>query len=244
MCHEDYQKRGIFTMQGMLMRMLWRSKTRCWAVFTALVAILAVLAGCATQVNTKPDPIAQPQPVVEGPSVSRFDNSREGFIINEVAGLSDASRRDFDNAVTMLHEKAFGQAIELLEKVVNRSPGVTAPYINLGMAYQQIGKLEQAEVQFKVALEMFPDHPVACNQYGLLYRKTGRFDEARKIYEQSLASFPDYYPLHRNLGILCDLYLKDLETALAHYEIYSQAMPEDDNVKLWVADLRARLGKN
>jgi tetratricopeptide (TPR) repeat protein len=91
---------------------------------------------------------------------------------------------------------------------------------------------------------LIPDHPVACNQYGLLFRKSGRFDDARKIYEQGLAQFPDYSPLHRNLGILCDLYLNELETALQQYEIYSQAVPEDDQVKLWIADLRARLGKN
>jgi tetratricopeptide (TPR) repeat protein len=85
---------------------------------------------------------------------------------------------------------------------------------------------------------------VASNEYGLLCRKTGRFAEARAIYEKAIARFPEYYPLHRNLGILCDLYLNDPACALEHYEIYSKARPKDAQVTLWIADVRARLGRN
>ena len=238
---------GFLRCQTRHMKMLRGSQTRYWAVFIALAAILAVLAGCATPVDPAPSSNIQyppPPPVAEGPLVSRLEDGREGFMIIEVARMSDRSRRDFESAVTMLREKDYQQAIDLLEKVIAQSPGVTAPYINLGMGYQQLGKPEQAEIQFKAALELVPDHPVACNQYGLLFRKAGKFEAARKIYEQGLARFPDYAPLHRNLGILCDLYLNDMENALVHYEIYSQAMPEDSRVKLWIADLRARLEKN
>jgi tetratricopeptide (TPR) repeat protein len=77
-----------------------------------------------------------------------------------------------------------------------------------------------------------------------LYRKTGRIAEARAIYEKAIARFPGYYPLHKNLGILCDLYLNDPACALEQYGIYSKAMPEDAQVILWIADVRARLGRN
>jgi len=222
---------------------IWRLNIRCHALAVLAAAFLAVLSGCAAGLATKPSSSAPPQPVVQEPSIARFENGWEGFMIIERAQLDDASRSEFDSAVAMFHEQAYEQAIDLMEKVIKQSPGVTAPHINLGMAYQQLGSLEQAEIQFKTALELVPDHPVACNQYGMLLRKTGRFDEARKIYEQALMRFPDYYPLHRNLGILYEFYLNDLSAALGHYEIYSQAMQEDDKVKLWIADLRARIGE-
>ena len=64
------------------------------------------------------------------------------------------------------------------------------------------------------------------------------------MYEKAIEGFPNYYPAHRNLGILCELYLSDPECALEHYEIYTKAKPEDEQVKLWIMDLRIRLERN
>ena len=225
-------------MQDMHIKMLRRLTTRTFGGFVVLLMVLSVLAGCLTHGKVKP------ALVVQESFVERLDDGREGFIIKEVPKMDAASRRDFDRAVAMLNDQEYGQAIALLEKVIEQSPGVTAPYINMAIACEHIGKLEQAEEHLKTALLLVPEHPVACNEYGMLFRKTGRFAEARAIYEKALSIFPDYYPVHRNLGILCDLYLNDPACALDHYEIYSKAMPEDKKVKLWIADLRARMGRN
>ena len=175
--------------------------------------------------------------------MARLVDGREGFIITEVPTMDEASRRDFDRAVALLKGQEYGRAIDLLEKVIERSPGVTAPYIDIAIAYQRVGKPERAEEHIKKALALFPDHPLASNEYGLLCRKTGRFAEARTVYETAIARFPEYYPLHRNLGILCDLYLNDPACAFEQYEIYSNARPEDAQVKSWIAEVRGRLGR-
>ena len=228
-------------MQRNMMR--WLKIRTCAGLFVAVMG-LSILAGCSMHEKAKPATIAQESERSKGLAVARLDDGREGFIITESPQMDESSRRDFDRAVGLLEDGEYVQAIDLLEKVIEKSPGVTAPYINMAIACRHIGELEQAEAHLKTALSLAPEHPVACNEYGLLYRKSGRFTEARAIYEKAIAGFPDYYPVHRNLGILCDLYMNDPTCALEHYEIYSRAMPDDKQVKLWIADLQIRLGHN
>ena len=222
------------------------------ASYLLLAIGLSLLVGCATAGKVKVEPAkptpaaaaaAEPPPSLPtGPSVVHFTDGREGFLITEPSNMDAQLRADFDQASAMIKEAKYDKAIELLKKVIAQSPKMTAPHINLAIAYRQINKPEQAEQHLKKALELIPGHPVASNEYGLLLRKAGRFAESRKIYEKSLAAFPEYHPIHKNLGILCDLYLKDWACALKHYEIYSKAMPKDEQVKLWLADLHTRLG--
>jgi predicted Zn-dependent protease len=228
---------------SMHIRMLRRVQKRTSAGFAVLAIALSVLAGCATGGKVKSSDAHEPS-AVKGPSVARLADGREGFVITEVPTMDEASHRDFDRAVAMLKDQNDEQAIELLEKVIERSPGVSAPYIDIAIAYQRIGKPERAEERLQTALTLFPGHPVACNEYGLLYRKNGRFAEARAMYEKAIESFPEYYPAHKNLGILCELYLNDPVCAIEQYEIYSNAKPDDTQVTLWIADLRGRLGRD
>jgi Tfp pilus assembly protein PilF len=200
------------------------------------------LAACVTGTAVKPEPVAEPSAIAVS-SAEPFDDDRQEFVITENPKMDEIARGDFERAVYLMNEQAFSQAIELLEKVVQRSPGVTAPYINLAIAYRHTDKPDLAETHLKTALGLVPEHPVAGNEYGLLCRKAGRFNEARAFYEKAIAHFPDYYPARKNLGILCDLYVDDPACALEQYEFYSAARPEDQQVKYWIADLRQRLGR-
>lgn len=228
------------------LRCLFSGRFRVGVGSSLMACLLTVLAGCATRGTVPSEPVVAspaPPPVPSGPSVTPLPDGRSGFVIREVPNRPEEWQSAFAAAVASLERQDHAAAIELLQEVIAQEPGVTAPYIDIALAYQALGELEPAEENLKKALDLFPAHPVAGNAYGLLLRSGGRFEEARTVYQEVLARFPDYAPAHRNLGILCDLYLGDLECALAQYELYSTANPGDEQVDLWLADLRQRLGR-
>ena len=129
----------------------------------------------------------------------------------------------------------------MLEAVVETAPNLAAPRVDLGIAYHRSGNLDAAESSLLLALESNPHHLIAHNELGILQRKSGRFAEARRSYEAALAIYPDYHYARRNLAILCDLYLADLNCALGNYEAYMATVPSDDEVSMWITDLRYRI---
>ena len=148
----------------------------------------------------------------------------------------------FDQAVQALNRDEYDNAITLLNTVIEREQRLTAPYINLAMAYRKRGDDTLAEENLMKALDLDLAHPVANNELGLLYRKLGRFADARKAYTNALTEHPDYLPVIKNLGILCDLYMRDLQCALEQFESYQDQAPDDKTIQIWIADLKRRIG--
>jgi Flp pilus assembly protein TadD len=150
------------------------------------------------------------------------------------------ARRDFDAAMALLKAGNHEQGIELLARVTRGAPDNHIAWINLAIAQMDAGRLEAGEESLKKALAIDPHHPVANNEYAILHRRSGRFTEARRRYEDALKKHPDFLPARKNLGILCELYLKDHECALKHYRIYGEAAPDDKAVTIWIASLESR----
>jgi len=164
-----------------------------------------------------------------------------GFTITEEVRVTETDRGNYYDALNYLRDGNFEKGIAILEDVAETAPGVTAPRIDLGIAYHRQGDLAAAEENLLQALELNANHPVALNELGIVYRKTGRFAEAKQRYEAAIAVYPGYHHARRNLAILCDLYLGDLKCALDQYEAYMTTVASDEEASMWIADLKNRI---
>ena len=183
--------------------------------FVAVLIATFLLAGCAT---------------------SPGGGSRQGE-----ADISEDDVALFQSAMMKIEKEDYQQGIALLNELTGRSRQSAVPFINLAMAYKKQGDNDKAEENLLLALEIESKNPVANNEYAILLRESGRFDESRALYEKVITWYPNFAMANRNLGVLCDIYLRDYSCALEAYRAYSALLPDDEDARMWVSDLEWRV---
>jgi tetratricopeptide (TPR) repeat protein len=75
------------------------------------------------------------------------------------------------------------------------------PIIRRGLAAHGRGEVDAAERDYRIALRLQPDHPLALHYLGVLEYQRERLDVALPLLERSTAAVPGEAEFHNNLGL-------------------------------------------
>ncbi len=197
-------------------------RSNAWAPLAALL----MLGACASG----------PKPAESGAAEAGVDGETA-----EIREIPPAALTLYEQAVASM---AAGDTIDAelrFQEFLLQFPDYPGAHVNLAIIFAARDDLQAAEMSLTDALIIDPVHAQALNQLGMLLRRQGRFDEAESAYMKAVTADPDYALAHYNLGVLNDLYLRRLDTALDHYERYQALAGEDQQVTRWIADLKRRI---
>jgi Flp pilus assembly protein TadD len=105
-------------------------------------------------------------------------------------------------AATVRRNAAWDTELSLWTDVVRKSPEKARGHVNLGLAWQNAGRLADAEREYRRALEIHPGHALALNNLGNVLRRTGRVEEAERALRGAIAARPKFANPRTNLGNL------------------------------------------
>jgi hypothetical protein len=123
---------------------------------------------------------------------------------------TEALRADPDDAqclfiMALLFARAerFGEAIPLLEKVTRLKPSKAGAWNNLGMCYQECGRIKQAQAAFKKAIDLAPSPDYYAN-LGAAYNAECNYTEGKRWCRKALDIEPHHATAQATMGF-CDL---------------------------------------
>lgn len=161
-----------------------------------------------------------------------------------IAEAPAAVQREYRKAMTLMLNGDREAAEQRLRAFIAEHPEYGNAYVNLAILLDEQGETDAAVELLEQAIAADGSNVYALNRIGLMQRRAGDFAAAEQSWLEATRVAPDYPNAWYNLGVLYDLYLRDLTAAVDHYQRYqdlTETAP-DAGVDRWIADLQRRIG--
>ncbi|MBN1632797.1 MAG: hypothetical protein JW917_01370 [Ignavibacteria bacterium] len=90
----------------------------------------------------------------------------------------------------LIARQNFDQAINLLKQGLVNEPNSALIYFIISICHIHKNDLQNAEINLRKSLEIFPEYKYALGQLGLLQKENGNFQEAKALFEKYLKVNP------------------------------------------------------
>jgi len=230
-------------------------------LFIVLLAILS-LTSCATSLIGEADEsegfssIQTDKADTLSPGENKtkdFDMLQDGTEINKETVFSGVDpmadiqinaeiKSTYGKVAKLNDQKQYAGAIKLLDSVQLKYPQLSGPDYQKARIYFNQGKLELALRAVDFSLLNNTRNYYSLNLKGIILREQGEFEQAREIYFMAIETYPPYPSSHLNLGVLADIYMRDLPLALLQYREYMKLTSnKDKKVANWIIEIERRI---
>jgi tetratricopeptide (TPR) repeat protein len=100
-------------------------------------------------------------------------------------GMAPTTSKLSSQAVNLLNEGKFEEAIEKFTEVITEDPSNPLFYYYRGMAFERTGDLEKALVDYQKSVELKPDFVLPTSSMGKIYAKQQEFEKAIEFYQKA-----------------------------------------------------------
>ena len=120
---------------------------------------------------------------------------------------SNYSKEQIINQAIQFHSQGnIQEAAKYYQYCINQNFNDHRVFSNYALILQGIGKLEDAEISTRKAIEIKPDFAEAHSNLGIILKDLGKLQDAELSYRKAIEIKPDFAEAHSNLGgILKDL---------------------------------------
>ncbi|MDD5449446.1 MAG: tetratricopeptide repeat protein [Candidatus Omnitrophica bacterium] len=148
----------------------------------------------------------------------------------------------FYSYLTVRQNETWKDPILFYERTLKYAPRSTNVLINLGTAYDNMGRKEEAIAMFKKAIEINPDQAAAYNNLGIVYNKMERMEKSVAMFNKALELNPNDAKIYSNLGSAYDKMGKK-EEAVAMFKKAMEINPDQPSGYASLGVTYAKMGK-
>ncbi len=121
-------------------------------------------------------------------------------------------------------------AIIIYKNMLDQQPNAGVVWNNLGVAYRETGKPDDAISSFEAAVRFAPQMAEAWNNLGVAQDELNLAEDALNSYQKSIEIQPEYVSPHLNLGISLQKFERFKE-AEEHYMKVLKLQPDNETAK-------------
>ena len=93
------------------------------------------------------------------------------MVVKQDYKVSASIEQQFAYGIEAMSAEDYVQAIEIFNKVAQKEPRASGPWVNIAIAYRKLDQIDKADEAIETAVKLNPKNPYALNQAGIIKRE-------------------------------------------------------------------------